>query len=91
MQMTHFIVHSVRATLKKWTRQNQEQLLSNKEIHVDIVYTLGEDSPCCFTVKKWVADFKLGRESTDDDARTGRPKISYRRCPGGKDSSYGDE
>ena len=25
-------------------------------------------------VKKWVADFKRGRESTDDDARTGRPK-----------------
>ena len=30
--------------------------------------------PCYSTVKKWVADFKQGRESTDDDARTGRPK-----------------
>ena len=33
---------------------------------------LGEDSPFYSTVKKWVADFKQDRESTDDDAWTGR-------------------
>ena len=48
--------------------------MKTKEIHDDMVKTLGEDSPCYSTVKKWVADFKRGRESTDDDARTGRPK-----------------
>ena len=45
-----------------------------KEIHDDMVKTLGEDSLCYSTVKKWVADFKQDRESTDDDAWTGRPK-----------------
>ena len=29
--------------------------------------------PCYSTVKKWVVDYKQGRENTDDDARTGRP------------------
>ena len=32
------------------------------------------DSPCYSSVKKWVADFKQGRESTDNNTRTGRPK-----------------
>ena len=40
-----------------------------------MVKTHGEDSSryTSTTVMKWVADFKRGRESNDDDARTGRP------------------
>ena len=45
-----------------------------KEIHDNTVETLGEDSPYYPTVKTWVADFKRGKESTDDDTRTGRQK-----------------
>ena len=40
----------------------------------DMVKTLGEDSPCYSFIKKWVADLKRGRESTDDDVQTGCPK-----------------
>ena len=39
-----------------------------------MVKTLGEESPCYYTVKKCVADFKRGRDGTDVHARTGRPK-----------------
>ena len=45
-----------------------------KEIHDDMVKPLREYSPCYSTVQKWVVDFKGGKESTDDDARIGRPK-----------------
>ena len=48
--------------------------MKTKEIHDDMVKTLGEDSPCYSTVKKWVAGFKRGMENTDEDARTGCPK-----------------
>ena len=50
--------------------------MKTKEIHDDMVKTLGEDSPCYYTVKKWVADLKRGRESTDNDERTGRQKTA---------------
>ena len=51
--------------------------MKTKEIHDDMVKTLGEDFPCYSTVKKWVkwvADCRRNRESTDDDAWTRRPK-----------------
>ena len=50
--------------------------MSPKEIHEDMVDTLGDDSPAYSTVKKWVAEFKRGRESVEDDARSGRPRTS---------------
>lgn len=34
-----------------------------KEIHKDKGKPLSEDSPCSSAVKKWVADYKQGRES----------------------------
>ncbi|XP_066302907.1 histone-lysine N-methyltransferase SETMAR-like [Branchiostoma lanceolatum] len=41
-----------------------------------MVKTLGEDSPSHSTVKKWVANFKRGKESVKDDPRSGRPKTA---------------
>ncbi|XP_066270858.1 histone-lysine N-methyltransferase SETMAR-like [Branchiostoma lanceolatum] len=38
--------------------------------------TLGEDFPSYSTVKKWVANFKRGKESVKDDPRSGRPKTA---------------
>ena len=48
--------------------------MNTKELHDDMVKKLCEDSPSYFTVKKWVADFKLGIESTDDAPRSSHPK-----------------
>ena len=47
--------------------------LSPKEIHGYMVPTLREDAPSYSMVKKWVAEFKRGRESLEDDPRPGRP------------------
>ncbi|UYV80949.1 hypothetical protein LAZ67_19002257 [Cordylochernes scorpioides] len=47
--------------------------MSPKEIYEGIVDTLREDDPSYSTVKKWVAAFKLGRISTEDEHRPGRP------------------
>ena len=45
-----------------------------KEIHEDIMETLGKESPSYNTVKKLAAEFERGRESVEDDGRSGRPK-----------------
>lgn len=47
--------------------------LSSKEIHLEMTNTLEDSAPAYSTVKKWVADFKNGRESLTDGARSGRP------------------
>ncbi|UYV67830.1 hypothetical protein LAZ67_5002166, partial [Cordylochernes scorpioides] len=47
--------------------------MSPKEIHEDMVDTLREDVPSYSTVKKWIAAFKLGRISTEDEHGPGRP------------------
>ena len=36
--------------------------------------TLGKESPSFSTVKKWATEFKRGRESVEDDGRSGHPK-----------------
>ena len=41
--------------------------LTPKDIHNDMVATLGKDDPSYATVKRWVAEFKRGRQSLEDD------------------------
>ena len=44
------------------------------EIHEEFMETLGKESPSFSTVKKWATEFKRGRESVEDDGRSGRSK-----------------
>ena len=47
--------------------------LTPKDIHNDMVATLGKDAPSYAKVKRWVAEFKGSRQSLEDDPRPGRP------------------
>ena len=47
--------------------------LAPKDIHTDMVATLGEDAPSYATIKRWVAEFKRGRQSLEDAPCPGRP------------------
>ncbi|XP_006815359.1 protein GVQW3-like [Saccoglossus kowalevskii] len=51
-----------------------EKGMTPKEIHEDMVTTLGEDSPSYSTIKNWVANFKRGKERTKDGRRFERPQ-----------------
>ena len=44
------------------------------EIHSKFIKVYGDSSPSFSTIKKWVAEFKRGRSSLEDDSREGRPK-----------------
>lgn len=50
--------------------------MSTKDIHSDLVETLGESAPPYSTVARWTKEFKLGRTSTEDEHREGRPSTS---------------
>ena len=51
----------------------QKKGLTPKDIHTNMVAALGDDAPALSTVKKWAAEFKKGRESLEDDPRSGHP------------------
>ena len=61
----------------------QKGRLAPKDIHADMVATLGDDAPALSIVQRWAADFKRDRESFDDDPRFGSPatanKLSWNR------------
>ena len=57
-------------------RYLQKKGITTKEIHTDMFSTLGDDAPALSTVKKWAAEFKRGRESLEDDPRSGRPSTA---------------
>jgi histone-lysine N-methyltransferase SETMAR len=44
-----------------------------KDIHQRLVNVYGDLAPSKTTVKKWAAEFKRGRDSIEDDPRSGRP------------------
>lgn len=47
-----------------------------REVHEDVMATLGEAAPSYRMLKKWAAEFKEfkhGRESVEDDSHPGRP------------------
>ena len=46
-----------------------------KEIHENMVHILYEDSPFDAAVKKWSAEFKLDRDSTEEDHQSGSSKV----------------
>ena len=57
-------------------RYLQKKGLTTKKIRTDMVSTLGNDALALSTVKKWAAEFKRGRESLEDDPRSGRPSTA---------------
>ena len=46
---------------------------TGKEIHGELAYVYGSSAPSYAQVKFWVREFKHGRTSLEDDARSGRP------------------
>ena len=45
-----------------------------KEIHERMLKVYNDCSPSIRTIERWVAEFKRGRTSLQDDQREGRPK-----------------
>ena len=62
--------------------------MKTKEIHDDMVKTHGEDSLCS---SGWLILSGAGRSLMMTHGRdTENQQISHHRCPGERDSSYGD-
>lgn len=58
-----------RAVIKFLTKEGR----SAKEIHERMVGVYGETTPSYATVTRWNKEFRHGRESIEDDPRSGRP------------------
>ena len=61
----------IRAVIKYFVKKGMKA----KEIHADFQNTLGDYAPSFSTVAKWTSEFKFGRESLDDDSRSGGQKV----------------
>ena len=49
-----------------------------------MVETLGKDAPSYATIKRWMAQFKHGRDSLQDDSHSGRPSNCHAIKEGSK-------
>ncbi|GBL94829.1 hypothetical protein AVEN_197513-1 [Araneus ventricosus] len=49
--------------------------LSAADIHRQICEVYGATAMCEGKVRKWVRDFKAGRDNIHDDSRSGRPSV----------------
>ncbi|XP_048243687.1 histone-lysine N-methyltransferase SETMAR-like [Haliotis rufescens] len=49
---------------------------SAKQVEERLTAVYGESSPSSATIKRWVKEFQRGRQSLEDDARSGRPSTS---------------
>ena len=58
-----------RAVIEFLTEEDQRP----KDIHERMVRIYGDTAPSYTTVKKWSAEFRRGRQSLEDDPRSGRP------------------
>jgi len=45
-------------------------------IYERLVNVYADNAPCYSTVTRWVAEFKRGRTSLEDDTRAGRPVVA---------------
>ncbi|XP_067123871.1 protein GVQW3-like [Centruroides vittatus] len=61
-----------RAVIKYLTKKG----LTPSQIKADMDEVLGESTPSYTIVKEWTALFKSGRESVEDDPRSGRPSTA---------------
>jgi histone-lysine N-methyltransferase SETMAR len=50
--------------------------MCTKDIHIELSGTLGESAPPYSTVARWCKEFNLGRTSTKDEHREGRPSTA---------------
>jgi len=48
--------------------------MSGKAIHDDMLAALGDNAPVYSVVKIWLAEFKRGKNSVEDEHRSGCPK-----------------
>ena len=49
---------------------------SSKQVEERLTSVYGQSSPSSTTIKRWVKEFQRGRESLEDDPRSGRPTTS---------------
>ena len=49
---------------------------SSKQVEERLTSVYGQSSPSSSTIKRWVKEFQRGRESLEDDPRSGRPTTS---------------
>ncbi|XP_063362897.1 histone-lysine N-methyltransferase SETMAR-like [Cydia amplana] len=62
----------VRAVIKYFCLKK----MCTKDIYAELVGTLGKSAPPYSTVARWSKEFNLGRTSTQDEHREGRPSVA---------------